>query len=189
MAKIHHSIVKSVANNGSAIVEIENGKFVLTNDDHGLRAEHEDARWLCALAKKWANEEDMEDYEVEIDEVESDEDEDTRSGSVVKEGYKLAYKAAGHPDNCGDWLAYTWRALTRNSDDSLNWNAVVELVELNGIHDWTKYMAADAGWRGRAAMNCCNRLRNIIRKAAANGAGMLMTPNGPIQAPAEFLAK
>ena len=182
MARIHHSIIKSVANNGSAIIELEDGMFALTNEDNGLRAVSDDARALCKLAKAWSEGEDMDEYVVEIDEVE---DEDKRSGSVVKEGYKIAYKAAGHPDNCGDWLAYTWRSLTRNGDDSLNWDAVVELVELNGINDWAKYMADDAGWRGRAAMNCCNRIRNLLRK----GDGILHTPAGDVEAPAKFLAK
>jgi hypothetical protein len=184
MARIHHSIIKSVANNGSAIIELEDGTFALTNEDNGLRAVSDDARALCKLAKAWAEGEDMDDYTVEVDEVEDDEDK--RTGSVVHPGYKLAYKAAGHPDNCGDWLAYTWRMLTRNGDDSLNWDAVVELVELNGINDWAKYKADDAGWRGRAAMNCCNRLRNIIRKSED---GVMMTTSGPLAAPAEFLAK
>jgi hypothetical protein len=184
MARIHHSIIKSVANNGSAIIELEDGTFALTNEDNGLRAVSDDARALCKLAKAWSEGEDMDEYTVEIDEVEDDE-EDKRSGSVVKEGYKLAYKAAGHPDNCGDWLAYTWRSLTRNGDDSLNWDAVVELVELNGINDWAKYMSDDSGWRGRAAMNCCNRIRNLLRK----GDGILHTPAGDVEAPAKFLAK
>jgi hypothetical protein len=184
MTAIHHTILKAVAKAGASINEFA-GKFVLTNDDLGLRAESDDARELRALAQKWAEGEDQEDYVVEdqIDETEES-DEDLLTGSVVKGHYKRLYKEQGHPDNCGDWLALTLRDLTRNAHDELVLESFINIVEMNGISDWAKYMNGNNGATGRMVMNCSNRLRTIVRKT-----GILNTASGVYEAPESFMKK
>jgi len=180
--RVHHTITKAITKTGASINEF-NGKFVLTHDDLGLRAESDDARDLRALAQRWANGEDMEDYQVEDQTVETDdEEEDLRAGSVVKSHYKRLYKAEGHPDNCGDWLAYVLREMTRNGDDVFLEDEFIAIVEMNGITDWFKYITDKNGSTGRMVMNCSNRLRTIVRKA-----GVLHTPRGDLTPPAEFM--
>lgn len=184
MTAIHHAIIKAIAKAGAVIEETAEGKFVLRNEDLMLRAESDDARELRALAQRWADGEDTEDYQIEdlIAQDEEETDDEGRAGSVVKPAYKRQYKEQGHPDNCGDWLALTIREMTRNGDDVFLEDDFIAIIELNGITDWAKYVTDKTGTTGRMVMNCSNRLRTIVRKA-----GVLRTPNGDLTPPAEFL--
>jgi hypothetical protein len=184
MTAIHHTIIKAVAKAGASINEFA-GKFVLTNDDLGLRAESDDARELRALAQKWAEGEDQEDYVVE-DQIEETEesDEDVLTGSVVKGHYKRLYKEQGHPDNCGDWLATFIRDRTRNARDELVLESFTAIMEANGINDWAKYLNGNNGATGRMVMNCSNRLRTIVRKT-----GVVHTSGPSYEAPESFMKK
>lgn len=181
MATIHHTIIKAVAKAGATINEY-NGKFVLLNEDLMLRAESDDARELRALAQRWADGEDTEEYQIEDQISEESDEEDLRTGSVVKSAYKRRYKEEGHPDNCGDWLAYVIREMTRDANDTFLEDAFIAIVELNGITDWAKYITDKTGQTGRMVMNCSNRLRTIIRKNK-----LLRTPQGDYVPPDEFL--
>ena len=181
MTAIHHTITKAIAKAGAVIEEAADGNFVLRNDDLMLRATSDDARELRALAQRWAEGEDTEDYQIEdlIDAIEEEED---RAGSVVKPAYKRLYKEQGHPDNCGDWIATVIREMTRDGDDLFLEDNFIAIVEMNGVTDWAKYLTDKTGTTGRMVMNCSNRLRTIVRKS-----GVLRTPAGDLTPPAEFV--
>lgn len=186
MTAIHHTIIKAIAKAGAVIEESTDGTFILRNEDLMLRATSDDARELRALAQRWAEGEDTEDYQIEdlIDAIEEEAEEEDRAGSVVKPAYKRLYKEQGHPDNCGDWLATVIREMTRNGDDLFLEDNFIAIVEMNGITDWAKYLTDKTGTTGRMVMNSANRLRTIIRKS-----GVLHTPNGDMIPPAEFMKK
>lgn len=167
--RVHHTITKAIAKAGASIQEI-NGEFVLTHDELALRATSNDARELRALAQQWAEGENIESYQIE-DLIA--EDDDARTGSVVHSNYKKAYKEAGHPGNCGDWLATVLRNFTHDGFDEFQLDRFTAIAEMNGVNDWAKYDRGDAGSRGRIVMNCSNRLRTIVKKT-----GVLRTPNG-----------
>lgn len=173
MTAIHHTITKAVAKAGASIQEI-NGEFVLTHDELALRATSNDARELRILAQQWAEGENIESYQIE-DLIAEDDDEDLRSGSVVRPTYKKAYKEAGHPGNCGDWLATVLRHFTHDGFDEFQLDRFTAIAEMNGVTDWAKYDRGDSGSRGRIVMNCSNRLRTIIKKT-----GVLRTPDGDL---------
>lgn len=182
MTAIHHTIIKAITKTGASINEF-NGEFVLTNDDMGLRATSNDARELRALAQRWADGEDTEDYVIE-DEV-SEDDEQELAGSVVKAKYKEIYKQRGSIDHCGDWLSYAIREWTRNANDEFVLSSFINVAERNGITDWAKYNRGDAGSNGRMVMNVSNRLRSIVRKAGVLHINEYTT----LEAPESFMKK
>jgi len=187
MSAIHHTILKSVAAAGARIEEVtgQSYKFVLTNDDLALRATGDDARVLRQLAQDWANGEETTGYgleeQVETPEYSDDADDEARTGSLIKDHYKEAYKAGGHADDCGDWLAETLRRLTHDANGFVRGNFTA-LCELNGVTDWSKYLTGpERGQNGRLKMSAGNRLRAIVRRA-----GFLRTLGGDLPAPKSF---
>lgn len=177
MVAIHHNIVRSIKNNGAEINEYD-GKFVLTHNDLGLRAVHEDAKFLRQLAADWANDENTEEYYIEdqIDEVEADEGEEEKSGSIVRDQYKAIYKERGDVNSCSDWLATHMRELTHDGNDEFMMDAFTTIAEMNGINDWHKYISPNPNSIGIMRMSVGNRIRTIVKKT-----GELKTPTGIIK--------
>jgi hypothetical protein len=188
---LHHTILKSVAAAGSKIEEVtgQSYKFVLTNEDLALRATGDDARVLRQLAQDWANDENTEDYGIEDqvaghDEAGGEEEGEERTGSIVIGRFKQQYAEAGHPDDCGDWLADTLRRLTHDANGFVRGNFTT-LCELNGITDWAKYLTGpERGQNGRLKMSAGNRLRAIVRRT-----GVLKTLGGDLPAPKSFIER
>ena len=178
MASIHHNTKKSILNSGAEINEYSDNEFVLVNNSLGLRAVSEDARFLRKLASEWAAGKNTEDYYVEdqVDSVEDDEAEATQSGSVVKGAYKERYREAGHPPNCGDWLAQHLESLTHDEDGKFVLESFTEIAEMNGINHWGRYLNGSSGQNGLMRMTVSNLLRTVVKKT-----GVLKTPKGDLK--------
>ena len=188
MANLHHTIIKAVAAAGCKIEEVtgQSYKFVLTHEELALRATGDDARELRKLAQEWANDENTEDYGVEdqVEEHDEPEEDEGPSGSLIKDHYKQQYADAGHPDDCGDWLADTLRKLTHDANGFVR-DRFTAICEMNGITDWAKYLTGpERGQNGRLKMSCGNRLRAIVRRT-----GKLNTPGGGVAVPRDFIEK
>lgn len=175
--KVHHAIVRSIQNNGSEINEYKDGQFVLTNDEMGLRATSDDAKFLRQLAADWANEENCDDYYVEDQIAEGEEtDEEAESGSIVRDHYKKLYRERGDGSHCSDWLAVTLTGLTRNARGDFMLDAFTKIAEANGITDWQRYLTGSNGQYGLLRMSVGNRLRKIVKST-----GELRTPGGVVK--------
>jgi hypothetical protein len=123
-----------------------------------------------------------------------DEAEQEDKGTVVPDKYKQRYAEAGHPDNCGDWLAVTLASLCHVTDgkkDRFSVEKMELLNQANGV-DSAKYMVNQTrGWEGRYRMTT----RNMLAKKIA-GAGVMMVPgevdgqgDRELKAPAEWCAR
>ena len=167
---IHHAIIKAIRAAGSSIEEVA-GKphaFVLTNDTMMLRATGNDARELRQLAQDWARGENIEDCGAESAITEEFEEEETRSGSKVKESYKSVYKMTH--GGCGDWMHQVLNELTKNPAGDFDVHAFTRILELNGITNWERYAN-----NGMLRMSGGVRLRTIVKRN-----GKLLTPDGEI---------
>lgn len=68
----------------------------------------------------------------EAADAKSEEEEETRTGSVVSEKYRAKYAEAGHPEHCGDWLAELLNGLCKN-DAGTNLDLFTEICGMNGV--------------------------------------------------------
>ena len=93
---------------------------------------------------------------------------------VVPQKYKERYKAEGHPDNCGDWLAQflDGKFDTKNEKGvaTFDWTKFATFLTENGVDltgKWAKLPeSGQRGWQGRYRMNGRQKLEKAI---AANG--------------------
>jgi len=118
----------------------------------------------------------------------SDEEEEERSGSVVPEKYKQAYKANGTPGNCGDWLALTLKEYTTTEHGQVNPEAVDAIAGANGVNT-SKYDRTNNGWQGRLRMTVRNSLvKKIIEKEVLVVPAPFASDDTEIKAPKSWLA-
>lgn len=112
-------------------------------------------------------------------------DEEKVGGSVVSEKYRLKYAEAGHPTNCGDWLAETLGNICANKQGT-NLDLFEHIAALNEV-DLSKYKRSGVGWQGRIRMTGRNMM---ARRIYARG-GKLILPEtingGSMQAPQEWM--
>lgn len=129
--------------------------------------------------------------------VDAEEEDEPQGGSVVPSKYREAYRAAGHPDHCGDWLAFLLEPLvTGRAEDGkkavLNVAAMQAICDANGL-DVSKYLTNRSnGWQGRFRMTA----RNMLAKVVATK-GVLVIPASidtdgketTLEVPEDFRAK
>lgn len=116
----------------------------------------------------------------------SDEEEDSRGGSVVSAKYRAKYAEAGHPTHCGDWLAETLNEICLNKE-GVNLELFEGICALNGV-DTSKYKRSGVGWQGRIRMTG----RNLMSKRVFLNDGKLILPESMgsfKQAPEEWMAQ
>ena len=106
----------------------------------------------------------IEDQEAE-DEVDAEtqaevDADDERPGSVVSEKYRVRYKEAGHPENCGDWLRVTLDNICKNKAGT-NIELFTEICAANGV-DATKRKLEKPSDRGRYVMSGRNELSRVV---------------------------
>lgn len=108
--------------------------------------------------------------------------------SVVADKYRAMYAEAGHPDNCGDWLAQLMDELCVN-DAGTNMELFESICALNGI-DLSKYNRESRGWQGRLRMTGRNLLARKVFLVEHLLLPETLTPNegGVVPAPADWLA-
>lgn len=117
-----------------------------------------------------------------------EEEEETLSGSVVKEAYRAKYKeVSSNGQTCGDWLAERMVDDTSNGDGKLMVDALIELFEVNGLDMGAKWALArntqTRGWQGRFRMS-----GRIVLEKAVTLTGVYSDPDGvQINPPAEWL--
>lgn len=114
-------------------------------------------------------------------------EEEERRGTVVPPYYKRKYAEEGHPDNCGDWLAFTLEPLVTGQTGKYNPDAMTDIATANGL-SLDKLNVTSPGWQGRHRMTARNML---VKKIVA--AGKLLVPQiegDPLDLtpPAEWLA-
>lgn len=90
--------------------------------------------------------------------MEEDEEEEARSGSVVPETYRAQYKAiSSNGQTCGDWLAERLVADTAMADGKINIDDFIAILEANSVDmtgKWaTARFAQTRGWQGRFRMS------------------------------------
>ena len=120
-------------------------------------------------------------------------DEEKESNSVVPDGYKQRYAAAGHPNTCGDWLAVVLneRCLTADGK-TFRVEPMLAIADANGV-DAERYMARKTrGWQGRFRMTTRNVLKGVVATK-----GVLIVPaeanidgrgDEELAAPADWIA-
>lgn len=121
------------------------------------------------------------EQEIDIDEFQPEEEESKASGSIVKDTYRLQYKAnSSNGQTCGDWLA-EW--LTNETFDHVtgfnvdDFQAVLDHNNVPQDAPWARLKDSDQkGWRGRWRMNG----RQALEKAVAL-AGEIYTTTGARQ--------
>lgn len=127
-----------------------------------------------------------EEWDAAADEA-TDEEEESKGGSVVASRYRTKYAEAGHPTHCGDWLA----ELLNNyciGDKNTDLEIFENICDMNGV-DTSKYKREGVGWQGRIRMTGRNLLAKVVFKA-----GKITVPvvDGPgtqeITAPADWLS-
>jgi hypothetical protein len=137
------------------------------------------------------DEESDEEAQAEVD-AEIEEEEGAKKGGVVAPKYRARYAEAGHPTNCGDWLAEVLANLTLNKAGSN-----IELFEKIASHnsvDLSRYKHDGNGWQGRLRMTG----RNLMAKHVFKEGGLIIPgdlgvgePHGDnaiLRAPQEWLA-
>lgn len=118
----------------------------------------------------------------------SETEEEDRPTSVVADKYRAIYKEAGHPDNCGDWLAQLMDDICVN-EAGTNMELFEAICDLNGI-DLSKYNRTSRGWQGRLRMTGRNLLARKVFLEERLILPETLTPNegGIVPAPADWLA-
>lgn len=100
------------------------------------------------------------------DEIADEDEEDKATGSVVPSKYKDLYKAEGHANHCGDWMANTLNGLCRviiDGKEAFDSDKLGMIAEANGV-DHDKYRRNQSrGWEGRYRMT----VRNVLAKVVA----------------------
>lgn len=112
------------------------------------------------------------------EDLNAEEDEGERTGSVVPDVFKKRYAEAGHPGTCGDWLAVQLNSLCQTMDGK---KVVTDLDRLEGIANANdvaparvdRLGTATNGWQGRYRMT----VRNMLAKKVADK-GFLLVPEG-----------
>jgi hypothetical protein len=119
------------------------------------------------------------------------EEEEHDLGSVVALTYKKKYREAGHPDNCGDWLAETLDGVFLNGEGVFDDEAFTQFLKDNGVVFEGKWASlptsGQKGWKGRYRMNGRQRLERRLAVAGALvlGGKKIKLPDGF----AKYLAK
>ncbi len=146
-----------------------------------------------------ASEEAIEAREESVDGVqdgevagEGDVEDGSRVTTVVLAKYKDRYieeaKARGDANKASkrsnwDWLAQRIAETCLDDKHKINMNSFIELLDLNEV-DHSKWTNRNRGWEGRFRMTG----RVVLQKVVANR-GTLVTPNGELQAPQDFIEK
>lgn len=112
------------------------------------------------------------------EDVNADEDEDERTGSVVPDVFKKRYAEAGHPGHCGDWLALQLNGLCQTMDGKktiTDLDRLEAIANANGVAPARvdRLGTATNGWQGRYRMT----VRNMLAKVVADK-GFLFIPEG-----------
>lgn len=125
---------------------------------------------LAKVKRVRSTEEDGDDEENETEgEEPSGEDEESDKGSVVPAKFKKIYKAAGHPDDCGDWLASQLKQYCHIKPEKgkagFNLDLYTEILCANKVGiAGTWATNRNRGWQGRYRMAS----RNILVKKVAD---------------------
>lgn len=203
MSKIHHATVAMLAKLDAAIETLEDGSFRVMVDGvqialgtdakqtaSAARAILEDEDFdLEALREEQSEDDDMAD-EDQTTEIEN-EDEDTRSGSVVKAKYRARYKEIGANDSNGDELALALRdAITivgeKARDTHMSVEAMQHIADQNGITEPLK-----GENNGHKRMWLGNKLRGMWQRGIAVHVGDVTiepTPEAKAKAAERFEA-
>lgn len=119
--------------------------------------------------------------------LDAEDEEVLRGGSVVPDKYKKQYAADGHPGNCGDWLALTLEPLVTNQASKFDPDAMDEIARLNNI-DTSKLNRDSRGWQGRFRMTTRNMMVKVVAKS-----GVLHVPasekGDTVAAPTDWIAR
>lgn len=130
------------------------------------------------LAMKWD-----EAWDEAADAAEANGEEQSKSGSVVKNIYRQRYAEMGHPTHCGDWLAELLNGMC-GGKAATDLALFEEICSLNNVNT-SKYRRDGIGWQGRIRMTG----RNLLAKQVFLQGGRVNLPNNETaQAPAEWLA-
>jgi hypothetical protein len=167
-------------------MEIVNGDFCLFGTKEGADAEpfytFDNLPTLQEVLDVCADE----DVDPNDGEVEQTEDEE-RGGSIVPEKYRALYAEAGHPDNCGDWLAVVLENTTHDQNGFVGelFRAVLEANGIDVTAAWADPSNSSIfGWSGRFRMTGRNKLETVVAVR-----GSLILPNGDVlPVPADDLA-
>jgi hypothetical protein len=119
-----------------------------------------------------------------------EQDEDGKTGSVVKDEYRARYREQGHPNTCGDWLAKTLDNFCQN-DAGTNLELFEAICAANGVNvgPGSKYKRSGIGWQGRIRMTG----RNMLTRRVYEAGGTLKLPfqhegNDTLKAPGDWMA-
>jgi len=121
----------------------------------------------------------------------SDEDEEEdRSGSVVREKYRQTYReVSSNKQTCGDWLAERMVDDTTNAEGKLNVEDLTALFINNGLDMSAKWAMArfnpTRGWQGRYRMSG----RIVLEKKIARNRVYIDPMGLEVSPPAEWLAE
>lgn len=112
------------------------------------------------------------------EDVNGDEGEEERTGSVVPDAFKKRYAEAGHPGHCGDWLALQLNGLCQTMGGKktvTDLDRLEAIANANGVapERFGKLGVATNGWQGRFRMT----VRNMLAKVVADK-GFLFVPEG-----------
>jgi hypothetical protein len=177
------------------------------------RVSQDQKDWVKSLVEDWASEEGVEQGEGDEEASEDDEGEDfsdnsgfveegavgmdgadaeddeeaSSKGSVVNYKYRKIYRDAGHPDNCGDWLATELEGLCHNAD-GFDFDAYTVILDHNAV-EWAKYATeekkATRGWQGRLRMTT----RAILQRKVAVAGKLNISATKSLKAPADWVVK
>lgn len=173
---MHHNTVKA-ATKLDATLRAEYGLYAEIGDDslEIYTLEHDQivgSYYKCPTLAQVL--EDYEDHVVTAEEEEAalaaeeaEEEEEQRVGSVVNGKYKALYREmGGNPHSCSDWLADFLDDYCHDANDKLDFDAFIELCELNDVRPSAKLQrsidAQTRGWQGRARMTLRRQLEVVI---------------------------
>jgi hypothetical protein len=132
-----------------------------------------------------ASDQGWEDLDV-APEAGEEQDEEERTGGVVKVKYKVAYKERGCASHCGDWLAEALHGAF-DVDDVFHPAAFEGCLRQNGVPFEGKWATLPSsgqnGWQGRFRMNG----RQVLEKHIAE-TGILFLHGTRLEVPADDLA-
>lgn len=115
-----------------------------------------------------------------------EDDEETKSGSVVSDVYRQLYRtASSNGQTCGDWLAEFLVANT-HAMGTFNVHDFEGILNDNGVDMTAKWatVARNPGWVGRFRMNGRQVLEKIVARA-----GSIVAHGATVEAPADFVTK
>lgn len=126
-----------------------------------------------------ARDPDLDDLLTTLDELETEEPEESDKGSVVPTKYKQMYRERGDETNCGDWLALLLKektAIIVEGKTRTDIDGFIRIALLNGIEDAQiakLSLNRSNGWQGRLRMSVRNAMvRHIVE------AGFIRLPKG-----------